>query len=138
MTKKQSDYIYRQTNKEKVRNCNKAYRHSFKGRIVHMYQSMHSRVTYSINTKYYGLELLSKQAFYDFAFSSEEFKELYDNWVNSDFDNKLNPSINRINPKVGYIIGNIEFILNIENQRLGGYGKRGYRKYEKEMDKQGF
>jgi hypothetical protein len=40
----------------------------------------------------------------------------------SNFERKLAPSVDRIDPSKGYIINNIEFITMSENSSRGGYG----------------
>ena len=98
------------------------YEKSESGFIMRMYRNMKSRVTGIQKKKYHLYKnkyLLPKEDFYDFMFLNDQFKLLFKEWVASGYDQKVTPSINRIDPSKGYEIGNIEISTNSENSRLG-------------------
>jgi len=64
---------------------------------------------------YTGLTILPKDAFYNWAKNHSDFLNLYKSWVSNDFDRKLTPSVNRMNSKKGYILGNIEWMTTSQN-----------------------
>jgi hypothetical protein len=66
---------------------------------------------------------LSREEFYDFAIHKEVIHRLYINWVKSNFDYKLSPSVDRIDHKKWYTLDNIQFLTHSENARKGSYEK---------------
>lgn len=66
-----------------------------------------------------NLEICSKEDFKSFALSNGSLKKLHSQWINSDFDIKKSPSIDRIDNSKGYIIGNMQFITHSENVSKG-------------------
>lgn len=90
------------------------------GFLMRLYRNMKSRVTGVQKLKYHlykDKELLDKQTFYEWSKSSKQFWKLYKVWVKSNFDRKLTPSVDRINPQKGYEIGNMEWVTHGENSR---------------------
>jgi len=123
-----SDFHKQKDNKSGLRNickkCCKAYgapyNKSKKGKMVRTYVNMDHRVRGMIKPHLYkGLEIMSKEDFYQFTEQSEAFDKLYDEWVKSGYERRLSPSIDRIDSKVGYIEGNIQWITHGENSRKG-------------------
>lgn len=85
------------------------------------YRNMTSRVTGVQKKKahlYQGLPILPKADFYTWAKSNPDFWRLYRLWVKSGHMRKLTPSINRIDPDEGYVLGNIEFLTHSLNSSL--------------------
>jgi hypothetical protein len=72
---------------------------------------------------YEGKFLLDKTSFYNWAMSCPEFHALYDEWVDSNYDRKLTPSVDRIDSSKGYEVSNMEWVTHSENSRRGGYWK---------------
>lgn len=66
--------------------------------------------------------LLTKEEFLSTV--GDEFKQLYQNWKESNFQYRLTPSIDRIDPRKHYEIGNIRWITQGENASLGARSKR--------------
>jgi len=64
---------------------------------------------------YLGMKYCSLMEFYSFFINDNKLKKLFKNWQKSNFDFKLAPSIDRIDPKKGYILGNMQFITHSEN-----------------------
>lgn len=64
-------------------------------------------------------ELCSFNEFKEFALKSEEFKRLRAEWIDSNFEYKLSPSVDRINNNRGYSIDNIQFLTTSNNVKKG-------------------
>lgn len=104
----------------KKRDVLKAYRRTPLGYLENMYRGMSSRVRGIDKRKehlYKGLEIVSKEEFLSWALSDKNFIELHRNWVKSDYKAKLRPSCDRIDPNVGYVFGNMQFLTLSENSR---------------------
>jgi len=72
--------------KRKREYCNK-YEKTKKGFVMRMYRNMKSRVEGVQKKKahlYFGLELMDKSEFYNFALTSKQFNELFDAYENQD------------------------------------------------------
>lgn len=104
------------------------YEKTKKGYLVRMYRNMISRVN-GVQKKYLhlyeGLDILPKEQFYEFALNDSEFHKLFKDWEDSLYQRRLCPSIDRIDTKLGYIIGNIQFLTMSENS-----SKTSRRKYK--------
>lgn len=104
----------------------KRYEKTIKGLLVRTYQNMKSRVNGTLKKKahlYKGLPILTKEAFKEWALNDPTFNKLYNDWVISNYDRKLSPSINRIDSSKGYLLDNIEWITHSENSRLGSISR---------------
>lgn len=113
-------------NKALSANNRKYYKTRF-GKIVMTYNNMNRRVRGYVKKHIYeGLEILSREDFYNFAKDSKEYNELYDKWVESNYDRKLSPSIDRIDSEGGYTLDNIRFITHSENSKLGSLKRWSY------------
>ncbi len=99
----------------------KKYEKTHSGFLVRLYRNMKSRVSGVQKEKFYlykGLDILPKEEFYKWA-KTDIFYKMFKRWKISGYDRKLTPSVNRINPKIGYILGNMEWLTHSENSRLG-------------------
>lgn len=66
----------------------------------------------------FGKKYLSKEEWIKWCYSETNYKkfiELYNNWIQSNCDRKLNPSIDRVDNKKGYIITNLQWLTQSEN-----------------------
>lgn len=70
----------------------------------------------------------TKEELADWVLSRPNFKELYDNWVNSGYSRKLIPSIDRLKDDVGYCFSNIQLMTWNENNSKPRENARGKRK----------
>lgn len=103
----------------------KKYEKTKKGFLMRLYRNMQSRIKGVQKSKshlYLGKEILDKLEFYDWALLNPNFHTLFEKYEKSNFERKLAPSVDRIDPSKGYIINNIEFITMSENSSRGGYG----------------
>ena len=104
----------------------KVYEKTKKGKLVRTYRNMKSRVLGICSEKahlYGGLELLPKDDFYKWSLNNEDYHSLHSAWVNSGYARGLSPSIDRVDPKIGYTLGNIRWITHSENSSLGAKGR---------------
>lgn len=98
----------------------KKYERTVNGFLVRKYRNMQSRVEgvqYKKSHLYEGLELLERDDFYAWSKNNPDFKTLYSKWVESNFERRLCPSVNRIDPLKGYTLENMEWITFSENCR---------------------
>jgi hypothetical protein len=99
----------------------KRYEKTPDGFLMRAYRNMKSRITGVQKREFHlykGLSLLPKQEFYEWARSNPEFWRLFKLWVKSDYNRKLTPSVNRIDPDDGYVLGNIEWVTHSINSGL--------------------
>jgi hypothetical protein len=102
------------------------YRKTKKGFLVRLYDNMSQRVKGNQPLKaqlYLGKDILSKKDFYCWADSSE-FNEIFSKWEESNYDRKLTPTVDRINPSFGYIIENMQWLTHSENSRRSSEYRR--------------
>lgn len=105
----------------------KSYEKTPKGYLMRTYRNMLSR-TAGIQSKkahlYEGLDLLSKEDFYDWAESENSFLTLFSDYKESGWEMKLAPSIDRIDSTKGYILDNMRWLTHSENSSLGAASKK--------------
>lgn len=96
----------------------KSYEKTEGGFIMRTYRNMKSRVLGINKNKAYlykGKYILPKEEFYSWALNDTDFKKLFFKYKKSGYKIRLCPSIDRINPIVGYELGNIRFIEHYKN-----------------------
>ena len=104
----------------------KRYEKTKKGFLMRLYRNMQSRVTGVQRLKshlYKNKYLLSRSEFYKWSLGSKAFHKLFKVWEQSDYERKLCPSVDRINPKEGYHIKNMEWVTHSENSRRGAVNR---------------
>lgn len=119
--------VLMQTNPQKVLSLQRAYGKTLDGKIMMSYHNMRGRVLGLQEKKahlYKGLPIMSRHEFYTWALTDIGLKRVFTAWVVSGYERRLSPSVNRIDPKLGYVAGNIEWITHGENSRLGATGPR--------------
>lgn len=106
------------------------YERTKHGKLMRLYRNMKSRIEGVQKAKhhlYRGKYLLPKDEFYAWAVMSPEFHRLYREWVESGYDRKLAPSVDRVNSDVGYRTWNMQWVTHSENSRRGAVSKRRHR-----------
>ena len=102
----------------------KKYEKTKKGFLMRAYRNMLSRTKGLVKPHIYkGLSILTREDFYNWAVDNTNFNSLFETWETDNYSRKLTPSVNRINPKLGYTLDNIEWITHSENSRLGTLSK---------------
>ena len=99
----------------------KNYEKTFHGKLVRTYRNMMSRVKGILKKKahlYKGLEILSKEDFYNWSNNDSEYARLFMEWVDSEYEQRLSPSIDRKNPLLGYVLDNMRWLTHSENSRI--------------------
>lgn len=119
---------WRKKYRKKIGNSgSKRYEKTLNGFLMRLYRNMYSRV-YGIQRQkwhlYKGIDILPKEDFYEWSKKSHALKRLFRAWENSSYDRKFTPSVNRINPKRGYTIDNMEWLTHSENSRLTSRNKK--------------
>jgi len=99
--------------KECSRERTKKYKKTKEGLVSSIYgsQRQKSKLRGHKPPNYTNLELR------DWMFSQTNFKELYDNYINNDYDVSLKPSCDRIDDYKGYSFDNIRLVTWGENQK---------------------
>tara|TARA_R110000822_G_scaffold163219_1_gene303508 strand:+ start:772 stop:1164 length:393 start_codon:yes stop_codon:yes gene_type:complete len=115
------------TNAEKlgaIASNNRRYHKTKKGKLMLTYNNMTRRVTGYVKPHLYkGLDICSRDVFYDWSLNNESFNYLYIDWVNSGFKRALSPSIDRIDTNKGYVSENIQWITLSENSKKGAISR---------------
>ncbi len=96
----------------------KKYEKTINGFIMRAYRNMKSRITGVQKKKFHlykGKDLLEKEVFYSFAKADENFNILFKIYKESGYQIRLCPSVDRINPNLGYTLENIRFIEQYKN-----------------------
>lgn len=99
----------------------KKYEKTINGFLMRAYRNMYSRVTGGQKNKnhiYLGLDILSKEEFYNYSRNNKDFLKLFKHWKEEGYPRKLAPSVNRINSNKGYSLDNIEWITQSLNSSL--------------------
>ena len=102
------------------------YEKTMKGFLMRKYRNMLSRVSGVQKEKqhlYKGKSILTREEFYRWAESSFAFIELWNKYVDSCYDRKLCPTVDRIDSSLGYDIENMRWITHSENSRLGSINR---------------
>ena len=86
-----------------------------KGKISQTYSKQKSAST----KRGHPAPAYTKEELAEWLFSQDLWFTLYDNWVASNFDKKLAPSIDRINDDLPYKFGNIQLMTWEENHKKG-------------------
>lgn len=64
---------------------------------------------------YYGLDICSKKEFLDRFINDFQMKKIFKSWIKSNYDPRLIPSIDRIDSRDGYILGNMQALPHYLN-----------------------
>lgn len=99
----------------------KRYEKTQKGFLMRAYRNMLSRVTgvQRPGGNHHGLEILSKEEFYQWSLDNQDFTSLFREWEKSNYSTKLSPSVDRIDPRFGYELFNMQWVTHSENTVRG-------------------
>lgn len=119
----------------KCKNCFslhcKDYEKTLRGYLVRAYRNMLSRVMGIQKAKehlYKGKDILNREDFYQWSIDNDCYINLHTYWVLSKYIHKLAPSVDRIDSTMGYTKGNIRWITQSENSRLGAIVRNSIHK----------
>jgi len=118
----QESYLIRQRTRRKLTNnsATRKYEKTVNGFLMRMYRNMQSRVQGVQKKKahlYVDLYLLPREEFYIWAKSCGKFYELFESWNLSKYERRLAPSVDRVDPTIGYELSNMEWVTHGENSR---------------------
>jgi len=101
------------------KDCNsdimKNYRRTVPGMITQIYGTQRK----SSIRRNHKMPTYTKKEFKKWILSQNNFKELYNNWVVSDYNKMLRPSVDRLDDYKGYSFDNIQLITWGENDKKG-------------------
>lgn len=121
MNKKEENNAKLRAYRKRTNNkATKKYEKTKKGFLMRCYRNMQSRISGVQKLKahlYKGKNILPRQEFYEWALNDKQFHNLFDVWESKKYERKLSPSINRIEPELGYLISNMEWITHSENSK---------------------
>lgn len=118
MTESKKKYALAHT--EERKEANRKYWKTPKGKLMLTYNNMNRRVRGYVKPHLYeGKFLLDRDTFYKWSENDLNYLTLYKDWVDSDYNSKLSPSIDRIDSSKGYSLGNIQWITHSENSSKG-------------------
>lgn len=110
--------------------CTLKYERTKYGKLMRIYRNMKSRIEGVQKQKYHlyrGKYLLPKDEFYAWAVMSPEFHRLFAEWVESGYERKLAPSVDRVDSSIGYRTWNMQWVTHSENSRRGSVSRRAQR-----------
>jgi len=103
------------------------YEKTKRGFLMRTYRNMQSRVTGVQHKKahlYLDKSLLEREEFYGWANGDKGFNSLFKVWEMNNYEQKLTPSIDRVESSRGYDLDNMRWLTHSENSRLGAISKR--------------
>lgn len=110
----------------------KRYEKTKNGYLMRSYRNMLSRVTGVQSKKahlYEGLDILSKEEFYEWSINDETFNSLFEEYEKSAYDMRLAPSVDREDSSLGYNLDNMRWLPHWRNSQLGAYSKHRLKEY---------
>jgi hypothetical protein len=106
----------------------KKYEKTVNGFLMRVYRNMKSRVEGVQKSKYHlyhGKPLaITKEEFYTWSKMNWDFIRLWDTYESSGYEQKLAPSVDRIDSTLGYEFGNIEWVTHSINSSRGSKSRR--------------
>lgn len=118
---------YHNKHREEIQEYMRNWSRSLEVKVSNTYKGMYKRVTGKglerINHLYEGLPILPREEFIEWSLKDNDLKRLYEDWVASDYEPKLVPSIDRIDSTKGYTLDNMRWITHSENCRLGAISR---------------
>lgn len=86
--------------------------------LTYKYSEMKRRVSSTHRRDsiyYYGVELLPKEEFVEWGLKHPDLIQLFEEWNEAKWPVKLCPSIDRIDPRFGYHVLNMQWVTHSEN-----------------------
>lgn len=109
--------------KEQSRIKNLAWRRTFAGYFYATFYHIRSRC--KGEEKYVGLPVMSREDWDTFLVKTRRVRmDLHRQWVLSGYTRRMSPSIDRIDGKQGYVLGNCRWMAQHQNSRLGALAPR--------------
>jgi hypothetical protein len=112
--------IQRNRRRKNKNSITQKYEKTKKGFLMRVYRNMKSRVEgiqWQKCVSHYKQEILPKEEFYTWALNNPDFHDLFKEWEENKYDRKITPSIDRIDPRFGYFLKNMQFVTAGENSR---------------------
>lgn len=121
----ESSREFYKNNREYYQEQKKEYKHSIHGYLISSYGYMKKRVEGRVSNKKYahywlGKPILPKEVFIEWSKNHPDFLRLFKRWTMAGHDQKLSPSVNRIDSNKGYTLDNIEWVTVSQNSSLAG------------------
>ena len=111
--RKNKNFTARRGLSYRCKSCDTDTKRTKRGHMEKLYHSMR----YNSQGRKHDAPEYSKAAFFEWC-TKNKFDTFYDNWVKSDYDRNLAPSIDRINPSKPYHLNNIQVTTWEENHSL--------------------
>lgn len=117
--------MWKREHRGSTRKTAAGYHKTINGYLSGTYKNMRRLVKGATDktASYKGLPLLSKDHFYTWSRRDNDFLYLFKQWIKYGCDGRLSPSVNRIDPALGFTISNIEWLTKSSNSSLGGKNK---------------
>ena len=105
---------YRIKNQDVIKKKNEYYRHDFHAHAKRMYSKIKERL--KSDKSYSSLRLyINREEFLDWVINNPSYTDLYNRWKESNFNQRLTPTIDRINNKGNYTLDNIQVLTKSDN-----------------------
>ena len=131
MTKEERLLYQRNRRKQNGNQDIKTYEKTPKGFLMRLYRNMKSRVEGVQHLKqhlYKDKELFDKESFYEWAETHPKFHDLYNEYIEANYNRKLAPSVDRVDSTKGYSFDNVEWVTMSENSKRGAISRHSQGK----------
>ena len=96
--------------------------HKHKATIDRFLSNLYTRMNQRVQGKntanphlFKGKSIMPRDVFKEWAKNHPDFLKLYKQWTNNRFDQRLTPSVNRLESSRGYTLDNVEFVTFSQN-----------------------
>ena len=107
------------------KDCRSKVADDFKKSVPGFSAKVHSRMGSSSKTRNHPAPNFTTEELSDWFEAQDNFKELWDNWVESGYETDLAPSPDRIDSDLPYTFDNMRVITWAQNNQLGNEERRG-------------
>lgn len=115
-------------NKDKIKITSKKYRTSLHGKLISIFNAQMQRSKKNKGHKNLHKVEYTKDFFIERFLNDKKYISIYKDWENNNFIKEKSPSIDRINPHIGYTIDNIQMVTWKENFEKSKKEKKGAKK----------